>query len=104
MPVLQYDCCFYLQTKEEQFDQVQSIAGNLLCSEGAPSVITELFEAALQHEINYPPTWCHVALDLDDFQDLFPPISQRPGSCEPENTKHRIFRTRIKSFVPRPCA
>lgn len=95
MPTLQYDCCFCLKTKEEQFDQVQSLAGDVLCSECAPTVFSKLFEAALQHEINYPPTWGSAVLNFDDFQHLFTPELARAWRARIRESetpvRHRVY-------------
>ena len=73
MPIdIQFNCCVCLETKDEDNKLVQIIHDDTICSECVPAAIIRPFEAALRHEINYPPMWgSHTVLKLEKFQDLF---------------------------------
>jgi hypothetical protein len=71
MHILHFDCCVCLETKDEDIKQVRLIRDDLICSECVPAAIIRPFEAALRHEINYPPKWGSTTLDLEKFLDLF---------------------------------
>lgn len=72
MHIIHSECCVCRDTKDQDLQDVQLIDGKWICLECVPAAIIRPFEAALQHEINYPPRWgYYIPLELDDFADAF---------------------------------
>jgi hypothetical protein len=72
LDTMEFDCSVCLETKEEDFEQVELVADNWICSKCVPAAIVQPFEAALRHEINYPPMWDpSTPLNYYNFQHLF---------------------------------
>lgn len=76
MHLVHFDCCVCLETKDQDVQQVQTIADKWIRFECVPAAIIEPFEAVLKHEHNFSPRWDRntplmLSNNLDVFADDF---------------------------------
>jgi hypothetical protein len=95
MHIIHFDCCVCLDTKDQDIEQVELVAGKWICSECIPAAIIQPFEAALQHEHFYPPVWDRsTPLDFDEFSDHFP-----DDFADAWRERIRVYETPVQRHV-----
>lgn len=67
-----FQCQLCLEDKQEPRDSVRYIDGDPVCRPCVVEGIVPLFSKALQNELEYPPSWGTVRLDIEDYRNLVP--------------------------------